>query len=744
MRENIHLISERNPPVGGDGTHYTFCRICEACCGLAVTVRDGRAVSIAPDRQNPHSQGHVCVKGVSFHATVNDPDRVTRPLRRTGGPGEFEPVSWDEALDDIAARLKTILGRDGADALAFYIGNPTAFATDTVMSHSGFMRALGSRKGYGPGSQDSNARLVANYALLGGVMINAFPDLPHCDFLLIFGANPLVSNGSILFAPRLSHDLDAIARRGRVVVVDPRATETARRYEHLPIRPNTDIWLLLAMIRVLFEEGLVDREAISQHAVGLEAFETEIGRVDVENSARECGIAADVIRDLARQFAATPRAAAYNRVGLCRGPFATLANILVTTLNIVAGKFGGVRGGSIFGYPLLAGSDTGLPGGYGGGASRIGDIPVVAKYTASVVMPDDILVPGDGQVRGLIMTAGNPVVSAPGGSRLEEALQALELFVAFDFYVNETARYAHYVLPSTTFLERGDFPYAGFNILMRPFIHYSDPVIEPVGEARHEHEVYREIVRRMGLKWPARSAEELEREQRGEVVTPLDRMDDALRMGFAGDHMGERDGWSRDRLREHVHGVMVDLPDPTEKWWMRLGHPDRKLQLWHDITASEFRRFWADWDAPPRLALIGRRDIRSINSWMHNVDKLVRSQDPALLVHPDDAHEFGLQDGGMARLWNRNGEVQVKVAVTAEVMAGTVCYPHGWGHRGNWQRANATPGRNINVLLGLGVENVEFVSGTTLMDGIAVSIEPIDTPPDGPGDRSSLNPLSLS
>jgi len=442
----IHRSEARaNPPPGADGKHVTFCRICEAICGVVATVQDGRVVSIAPDKQNPQSQGHVCVKGVQFHEVANDPERVVTPLKRVGGPGEFAPVSWDEALDDIAKRLKAVLDVGGGEAVAFYIGNPTSFATNAVMDHSGLMRALGSTKGYGPGSQDSNARMVANFVTLGGAMINTFPDLPNCDFLLILGANPLVSNASILVAPRIRHDLDGIDARGRVVVIDPRATETARRYEHLRVRPNSDIWLLLGMIRVLFDEGLVDRAALARHVVGLERLEAEVARLDFARAAEMCSVPEAEIRALARGFAAAPRAAAYSRVGLCRGPYATLANILVTILNVVGGKFGGVRGGTIFGHPLLAGSDKGAAGGYGGGASRIGAIPKVLKYTASVVMPDDILTPGKGQVRALIMTAGNPVLSAPGGLRLERALASLDLFVAFDFYVNESSRFADYL-----------------------------------------------------------------------------------------------------------------------------------------------------------------------------------------------------------------------------------------------------------------------------------------------------------
>lgn len=706
------------PLPGADGRHVTFCRICEAFCGLVATVQDGRVIKLEPDKDNPHSQGHVCVKGVAFHNTTHDPDRVLTPLKRIGGPGEFAPVGWDEALDDIAARLKAIVDRDGPDAVAFYIGNPSSFATDAVIGHALFMRAIGSDKGYSPGSQDSNARSVANYALFGDAGLNSFPDLPHCDFLLIFGGNPLVSNGSILFAPRVRHDLDHIAEHGRVVVIDPRRTETARRYDHLPIQPGGDVWLLIGLIGVLEAQGLIDHAAVGQTASGLDDLLAAIRATDLDTAAARCGIAPDIIRDLARDFAQAERAAAYGRLGVCRSRFATLTNVLVSVLNIVTGNFGGRRGGTIFGHPALSGQDRGRVGGYDESRSRIGNIPSVVRFYASAAMPDEILVPGPGQVKALMVTAGNPLHSGPGGARLTQAMDALDLCVSFDFYRNETAQHAHYILPTPTFLERADYPYVGMHILMRPFLHFTDPVLPLQGEARHEHEIYAAIVERMGLAWPARG---------GPGEPPgLARMEALLRKGPIGDALGE-DGWSTQKLRDYPHGVMVDMPDPTTGWQERIGWPDRKITLFHPLIAAELERLAQHWEAPAALTLIGRRDIRSINSWMHNIDGLVRSQKPLLIVHPSDAQRYGLTDGGHARVSTRHGAVEVLILVSEDIVAGTVCYPHGWGHDGGWSRANATPGQNINALLGLGADDIEYISGTTLMEGIAVSLEPMDS-----------------
>lgn len=703
--------------VGEDGVHPTFCRLCEAFCGLVATVENGRVTTLAPDRANPHSQGHVCVKGVAFHHVTHDPDRVLRPLKRTGGPGTFTPVSWEEALGDIAARLRAIIDRDGPDAVAFYIGNPSSYATDAVIGHVDFMRALGGWKGYSPGSQDTNSRSVANYALFGNAALNAFPDLPHCDFLLILGANPLVSNGSILWAPRIRHDLDVIAGRGRVVVVDPRRTETARRYEHVPVRPAGDVWVLLGMLRSLQDAGLIDWPAVAEVADGGDTLRAEIARVDVEAAAGRCGVPVTTIRQLAQDFAAAPRAAAYSRLGICRTPVATLTNALVTILNIVTGNFGGRRGGAIFGHHVLAGQDIGRPGGYDEHRSRAGNLPSVLKFLPSAAMPDDILQPGPGQVRALMVTAGNPLHSAPGAARLEAALAALELSVTFDFYRNETARYADYVLPTPTFLERADMPFVGYHILMRPFLQFTDAVIPIQGDARHEHRIYREIVERMGLTWPGRDSHE--------DAPGIARLDRLLRAGPAGDGRGE-DGWSVDRLRGHPHGVMIELEDPTARWRDRLGHPDKRLQLVHPLIQAEFARLWREQKPAPRLALIGRRDIRSMNSWMHNVDGLIRSQKPRLIVHPTDAEHAGVSEGDEALLATAAGRVSVTITISDEMMPGTVCYPHGWGHGGGWERANAAPGHNVNALLGLDADWIEPVSGTTIMEGFAVTLQRID------------------
>ena len=716
-----------NPPVGADGEHVTFCRLCEAHCGLVATVREGRVVKLAPDRANPHSLGHVCIKGTSAAEITYDPDRVLRPLKRVGGAGEFVPVSWDEALSDIAARLKSLRDEHGPESIASYLGNPTSFASENFITQLQLMASMGSTRQYGASSQDTNARLLANYLAYGAPWTTGVPDLPNCDFLIVMGGNPMVSNGSLMWAPRISHDLDAIARRGRVLVVDPRRSETAARYEHLPIQPNGDVWLLLGMLRVLIDEDLIAAEVLAEDIAGYGELRAAVLRHEVGQCAASCGVEAGQIREIVRGFVSARRATIYSRIGICRGPYATLTNFLLTAFNALTGGYRR-EGATMFGREVFP-STRAKPGGYDEARTGTGKVPSVAGFLASATMPDDILADGPDQVRALLVSCGNPLLSAPGGERLQQALQSLDLLVSFDLYVNETNRHAHYILPGTTFLERPDVPLIGFGFMIRAFLQYTDAVIPPVGDSRDEFDTYLEIVRRMGLGAPSasRMVRLLGRALRW-TPRPLTLVDLGLRLGPVGDRFGlRRKGWSIKRLRRHPHGVMVDVPHGCHRWKTRIAHPDRRIHVWHEVVAGEFERLFAEPAAQPRFRLLSVREIRSLNSWMHNVHRLVRSQQPALKIHPLDAAELGVSDGDQVYISTAADRLRVPVKLSDELVRGAVCYPHGWGHKGgSWQTANATEGVNINRLLGLGTGAIEFVSGSSLIDGLEVSLEKVE------------------
>lgn len=480
--------------------HVSYCRICEQLCGIVADVSNGEIVRIRGDILHPVSDGFICPKGSAMGRMQADPDRVRHPLKRTAS-GEFVQVDWDTALNNIATRLRKIRKRHGPDALAMYLGNPAAFSLSHLFWAKGFMDAVGSRHFYTASSQDNSSRSVANHFLYGSTMLFPIPDIVNTDFLLMVGANPMVSGGSILTAPPINDRLRSIiARGGRVVVVDPALSKTAASFEHQPIRPSTDAWLLGAMINVLFEHDMVDREAVSRQATGLEALENALGHMTVEAAAEHTGIDPGTIRNLALDFGNSPTAVAYGRVGICRFPGATATNFLIDALNIVSGNFDRA-GGWIFGQgpiDLAHFAERFGQAGYGNLTTRVGDLPDVAGHLPWV-LTDEINTPGRGQPRALIMTAGNPVASAPDGDALQRAMRRLELVVSIDLYVNDSASEADYVLPAATFLERSDIPLTFSAHMPIPWVQATKPVLNRPSDVREEWWIFEELARRMGL-----------------------------------------------------------------------------------------------------------------------------------------------------------------------------------------------------------------------------------------------------
>ncbi|WIW89527.1 molybdopterin-dependent oxidoreductase [Sphingobium sp. V4] len=698
---------------GEDGNHPTFCRLCEAFCGLIGQVKDGRVVSVKPDPENPSSQGHMCVKAPAIMDITYSESRVTKPLKRTGKPGEFSPVSWDEALDDIARRLRAIITEGGGDAFASYVGNPAVFSARGWLAAENFTGALGSGKRYSPCSQDTAPRHVASRWVFGSDFLSPIPDLEATDFLIILGSNPLISHGGLLTAPRMRHHLNEISSRGKVVVIDPRRTETARVFEHVPVKAGTDAWLLAAMLRLILEAGLADTDFLAHYVKGWDSLTEALGDFNVERAAAICGIDALKITEMALAFGRTERAAIYSRVGICRTTFGTITNLLIDALNIACGKLGR-RGGVMFGFNPLSGGrapTTGIP------RSRIGDLPGAAGFLPCIALPDDILEKGRGRVRALMVTAGNPVLSAPAAPRLVEAVRDLELFFSLDLFVNETNRFAHYILPTTTFIEREDIPMLGFSHMVRAYAQYTPALVRPQGEAREEHEIYRDIAARMGISAPYPSRILRMMGWLGVNVDPMALFDLALRTGPAGDRFGlTKRGLSISALKKHPHGILLDDTAVQENWRKKIAHRDGFIRLWNAEIAQEMERLRNHkYDAG--LKLIGRRHLKSLNSWMHRVDKLVRSQTPTLLVHPEDAAERGLSTGDRVRLSSRTGSVEVLVECSDEMIRGTLSYPHGWGHLDDETMVN------INLLVPDRPEQIEQVSGASILDAIPVTLE---------------------
>jgi formate dehydrogenase len=531
----------------------------------------------------------------------------------------------------------------------------------------------------------------------------------------------------VLSAPRIREQLHEIER---VVVVDPRRTETARQFEHLAIRPDADALLLLSMLAVIFEEGLSDRLFLERLGEGAGELERLAAGHPPERTEAATTIPAPRVRELARDFAAAEGAAAYGRTGSCLGRHGTLVAFLLDALNAVTGNLDR-PGGAVFGRPPVALDDVGEQVGlatYGERRSRIGGFPDVIGNMPAALLPLEIETPGEGQVRALFVSAGNPVLSVPDGEALERALDRLELCVSIDLYVNETNRHADYVLPATTFYEREDLPLAFLGFFSTPFIQFSDAVVPPPGECRQEWEVVEDLSRRLGLA--PYSATPLRRLARlGLRLRPEQLADLLLRTGPSGDLFGlRRGGLSLKRLREHPHGLVLADEIATGVLAEKLRTPGRRVRLAPPEIVAEVERLASSNGGDPRfpLRMIGMRELRSHNSWMHNAPLLMRGgRVHALRVHPDDAPAHGLEDGGEARLESKDGAVTVPVSVSDEMTPGTVALPHGWGHRGGWQLANRNAGVNVNLLAGSGPDDLERLAGMAHLNGIAVRVSPV-------------------
>ena len=722
--------------------HATYCRICEPTCGMIATVEDGRLVQLRPDAEHPITKGFSCPKGIEFVHVQNDADRLLHPMRRTPS-GEFERISWETALDEIGAKLRAIRAAHGGESIGWYAGNPSAFSHSHALWSAGFVRGLGSKHLYTPNTQDTSSRFVASALLYGSPTIFPLPDLERTSMLLMVGANPLVSRGSLVAAGNMRDKLTGIVGRGgRVVVVDPRRTETAKAFEHVAVRPDGDAWLLLAMVQVIFAEGLYDAKALAAQATGADELRTAAADCPPDVAAERCGVPAEDIRALARAFAAAPGAVAYGRTGACLGRHATLVNVLLDALNVITGNLDR-PGGSVFARPPIDFTSLAFRLGlatFDSYRSRVGELPEVIGQMPAPLMAAEIETPGPGQLRALIVSAGNPLLSVPGSRDLERALDTLELQVGIDLYLNETHRHADYVLPATTFYERDDLPLPLAEIQLTPFVQWTDAVAGPRGEARDDWRIIDDLARQLGFaavsgvvtKWIGTSrAARLAQRAMGVGVhrmTPATIVDLLLRTGRDGDRFGlRRKGLNLAKLRAQPHGMVLAPHIETGVARKRIKHRDRRVHLADARIRTELRRLL---DAPHTseeypLLMIGRREVRSHNSWMHNTP---RFQDGTrrhrALVNPADA--AGAADGELIRIESKDGSIELPIELSHDVPPGTIAVPHGWGHRGGgWQTANAAGGANVNELTSARPADLERLSGMAHLNGVPVRLQKV-------------------
>ena len=685
-------------------THRATCHLCEAICGLSVEHRNNRVLSVRGDREDPFSKGHVCPKAAALIDLHTDPDRLRHPVRRRAD-GSFERISWPEALSVASERLALIQRRYGKNAVAVYLGNPTVHSYSAALSVPVLLAALDTQNFYSANSVDGRPRMVANWLHFGNALHFPIPDIERTEFLIMLGANPAISNGSLMGAPGIKRRLSAIRERGgQIVVVDPRRTETsALASKHLSIRPGTDAALLACMIRLILREGLDRPGRLARVTDGIEELRQALAPFSPAVVGPFTGLRPDTIEDLTRRFAAADRGVVYGRLGTCVQEFGALTSCLIDVLNLITGNLDRA-GGAMFCSPAVdvgrLSRALGLGGGMARFRSRVSGLPEFNKELPVAALAEEIETPGEGQVHGLVVHAGNPVLSTPNGKRLGAALGTLDFCLAIDIYVNETTRHADLILPPTFGFEHDHYPLVTASQAVRNIAKYSEAFLKPEGDLRHDWQILNdlslEIVRKRGNFGPALAL----------LARPLLRRDPkrlldlALRLGPYG--MG-RGGLSLDKLRRDSRGI--DLGRLKARLPRALSTRRKRIRVASSLTVTQLGQLAVrlqEKKPDGELVLIGRRTLRSNNSWMHNSERLVKGPERCtLLIHPDDAAARGVQDGSWIHVRSEVGQIRVRAKVSSEMMTGVVSLPHGWGHgepKTNLRVAQRHAGASVNDL----------------------------------------------
>ncbi|MDF6041538.1 molybdopterin-dependent oxidoreductase [Streptomyces sp. JH14] len=736
-------------------TALRVCPLCEATCGLTLTIEGTRVTGARGDRDDILSRGFICPKGASFGGLDADPDRLRTPLVRRNGV--LQEASWSEAFDAIAAVLPALTAQHGQQAVGLVLGNPNVHTMAGALYPPALLAALRTRAFFTASTLDQMPKHVSSGLLFGDPNAIAVPDLDRTGHLLLLGANPLESNGSLCTAPDFPGRLKALRRRGgTLTVVDPRRTRTARLADrHVAIRPGTDALLLAALTHVLFEEKLTDPGALTGHLEGIDEVAEAVRGFTPEAVAGACDVDAATIRTIARELAAAPAAAVYGRIGSSTVAHGTLASWLVDVLNILTGNLDR-PGGALF--PLSATSRAPRPAAPGKGftlgrwASRVSGHPEAKGELPLAALAEEIETPGEGRIRALIVLAANPVLSAPDGDRLDRALDELDFMVSVDPYLNETSRHAHVVLPPPPPSQSAHFDFAFNALAVRNQVRYTRPAVPLDDGLMDESEILARLVLAVtgmhGTDASAVDAMIVDRVLSKAVADPLSpvygrapaelsaaltgrtgperRLDLMLRLGPYGEGFGaDPDGLTLDRLLAHPHGI--DLGPLRPRIPQVLATRSGRIELLPAPIAADLPRLrsaLADRPGPDSLVLVGRRHLRSNNSWMHNVAALGGGTNVCTLqVHPADAARLGLADGAAATITAVGGAVTAPVEITEGVRAGVVSLPHGWGHDRPGTRmsvASAAPGVNVNQLLDGTL--LDPLSGTAVLNGIPVAV----------------------
>ena len=712
--------------------HYRSCNLCEAICGIEITDAGDQRLNIRGDKDDPFSRGYICPKAVALQDFHYDKDRLRHPVRRTATG--WKRISWNQAFAEVAQNLKRIRAQHGRNSIATYLGNPTVHNYGALLFAPGFLRSLHTRNRFSATSVDQLAHHLAAFLMFGHQLLLPIPDVDRTKFFLILGANPAVSNGSMMTAPGMNRRLDEIRRRGgKVVLIDPRHNETARfADQHIFIRPGTDVLLLLALLHVVFEENLTHLDQLAPFTKGVETVARLVAEFAPERVAQITGIASHQIRALAREFAKAEAAVCYGRIGLSTQEFGGVCQWLINVLNIVTGNLDR-PGGAMFTLPafdLLSLPESLAPrGSFARWHSRVRKLPEFSGELPVAALAEEILTEGDGQVKAFVTLAGNPVLSTPNGRELDRALASLEFMVSIDCYINETTRHAHLILPPTSPLERGHYDLAFHLLAVRNTAKFSPPLFGRTRESRHDWEILLELETRMkhdgivgGVK----------RQLGRQFFTPERILDFGLRFGPYGARLNPLSkGLTLRKVRKAVHGIDLGPLKPCLPG--RLQTADKQIDLAPEVFVKDVERVKSKFlneathASNGHLLLIGRRQLRSNNSWMHNSERLVKENlakpNCSILMHPTDAADRDLLHGQKVVVRSCVGSIVLPVEISAEIMRGVVSIPHGWGHDrfGNQLSvAQQHAGASINDLTDH--QRVDALCGTAAFNGTAVTV----------------------
>lgn len=755
-----------------NGTHYRTCHLCEAMCGVAIEVQNGHITSIKGDEDDPLSRGHICPKAVALQDLHEDPDRLKKPVRRTDTG--WQEMEWDEAFELVADRLHRVRKEHGRNSIGVYLGNPNVHNHGSLIATMPFLRAIGSQNRFSATSNDQLPHMLASLDMFGHQILFPIPDIDRTDLFICIGANPMASNGSLMTVPDVRGRLKTLkSRGGKMIVVDPRRTETAKLADEFHfIRPGTDALLLMAMVHTLFDENQVNLGHAENWTKDVDLLRLASLAFTPEAVSEHTGIESDHIRGLARQLATTRKAALYTRMGTSTQAFGGVATWLAYCLNILTGKLD-ATGGVMFTQPAIdliaLGGMSGQQGHFGKRYSRVKKLPEFAGEYPASTMAVEMLTPGEGQIKAFVTVAGNPVLSNPNGGRLDQALEGLDFMVSVDYYLNETTRHADVILPPTAALERSHYDLIFSMFAVRNVAKYSEALFEAGDDTRHDWQILLELAHRLekkrkGGRLPLRA----ELGWRAfKQIGPDPLLDLLLRTGPYGADIGAAravmqpaidlvmdvlpkrhplqglarlsplnrhwqdlpKGLSLSALRDSPNGVDLGplRPCMPERLFTRDGKvnlaPRRYLQDLHRLHALLASPVSAD------LMMIGRRHVRSNNSWMHNSQRLVKGKDRCtLMIHPNDAARCGLQAGDSAEVTSQAKDVStgivLMVEITEDIMPGVVSVPHGWGHHrtGTGQTvAAAHAGASINDVLS--DQQTDPLVGTSVLNGQRVKVK---------------------